>query len=549
MTITVLEKKAQRTSAAQCEDVRTRIVPGRQVPRLNRPSMEQSSKACFRTMLKLSLLFALIKLVLHIGSNLLQAHLGWGYFTDEPYYILCGEHLDWGYVDHGPIVALQARAAILLFGRSLAGIRMFAALAGAIKLMLTGILAWQLGAGRRGQILALAAVLLCPPFLAADSFLSMNSFEPVFWMTAVIALLQVLKTGRYGWWVLLGIAAGIGCENKPSMVFFLLALLLGILMTPERRILRTRGFLLALLVTTALASPYFIWQMNHGWATYIFLHNETAQRHSSIKLFLPRQVVFLAVFSLPMLGAGLHWLMKAERAAQVRFLGWTYLFFLCIMMALRSKDYYLTPIYPVLFAAGGVAFEAYGASRTGRRLVTACLVPMFAFEILLLPLLMPLVTADQWISMMAIRNIGQKSAEKPPLNGFYALRFGWQELTDDVTQVYARLSPAEQAQAGIICGDWNTASAINFLSEGRHLPFAISPHNNLFFWGPHNETGAIMIEVTRATRQQLLKDYAQVEQVGSMHNAYALHWGMNIYLCRGRRHTFTEDWQKLKHFD
>lgn len=68
-------------------------------------------------MLKLSLLFALIKLVLHIADNLLQSHLGWGYFTDEFYYILCGERLDWGYVDHGPIVALQARLAVLLFGK------------------------------------------------------------------------------------------------------------------------------------------------------------------------------------------------------------------------------------------------------------------------------------------------------------------------------------------------------------------------------------------------------------------------------------------------
>ncbi len=69
-----------------------------------------------REAFKLAALFALIKLLLHLSANLLQPHLGWGYFTDELYYILCGQRLDWGYVDHGPIVALQARLAVVLFG-------------------------------------------------------------------------------------------------------------------------------------------------------------------------------------------------------------------------------------------------------------------------------------------------------------------------------------------------------------------------------------------------------------------------------------------------
>jgi hypothetical protein len=70
-----------------------------------------------------------VKFAIHLVTNLLQPHLGWGYFRDELYYIACGQHLAFGYVDHGPIVALQARLAMLLFGKSLAGIRMFSALA------------------------------------------------------------------------------------------------------------------------------------------------------------------------------------------------------------------------------------------------------------------------------------------------------------------------------------------------------------------------------------------------------------------------------------
>src|SRR5260370_29413935 len=79
----------------------------------------------------LAFLFADIKLALHSAANLWEAHLGYGYFRDEMYYILCGRHLAWGYVDHGPLVAIQAKLALALFGRSLAGIRMLSAAGGA----------------------------------------------------------------------------------------------------------------------------------------------------------------------------------------------------------------------------------------------------------------------------------------------------------------------------------------------------------------------------------------------------------------------------------
>ena len=94
---------------------------------------------------RLALLFAAIKLLLHIATNVWEAHIGYGYFRDELYYIICGRNLAWGYVDHGPGVALQAKLSLAIFGKSLAGIRMLSAVAGAGRVFVTGILAWSLG--------------------------------------------------------------------------------------------------------------------------------------------------------------------------------------------------------------------------------------------------------------------------------------------------------------------------------------------------------------------------------------------------------------------
>src|SRR5580765_650911 len=204
----------------------------------------------------LAAVFAAIKLALHVFTNLWEAHLGWGYFRDEFYYIACGRHLAWGYVDHGPIVALQARIGELLFGHSLAGIRFLSALAGAARVFLTGILAWSLGGRRPTQSLAMLGVLLAPQYLGLDSFLSMNSFESLFWMTCTLALILMLRgrgevndlpsANEPRLWLLFGTSAGIGLLNKPSMTFFLIALCLGLLLTPQRRLLFNRWAAIAI---------------------------------------------------------------------------------------------------------------------------------------------------------------------------------------------------------------------------------------------------------------------------------------------------------------
>jgi hypothetical protein len=67
---------------------------------------------------RLAAAFGLTKLLITFALTLYTSHLGYGYFRDEFYYIACGRHLAWGFVDHGPIVALQARLGEILFGDS-----------------------------------------------------------------------------------------------------------------------------------------------------------------------------------------------------------------------------------------------------------------------------------------------------------------------------------------------------------------------------------------------------------------------------------------------
>ena len=516
------------------------------------------SEGPLRQALLLAALFALLKFALHLGANLWEAHIGWGYFRDEMYYILCGQHLDWGYVDHGPIVALQARATIALFGKSLAGIRMFSALAGAAAVFLTGIITWAIGGRRVAQALAMLGILLAPEFLGLDSFLSMNSFEAVFWMTAILSVLMLLRGASARWWIVFGLAGGLGIENKPSMVVFLVALLIGLLLTPQRRIVFSRGAALGVVLVVLLALPNLLWQIHYHFPTLEFIRNGKVG-HKNVVLsplqFLGAQVMMLSPFSVFLWLPGVIWLLASRRSRPWRFLGWTYIVFLVLMMATRdAKDYYLAAIYPAIFAAGGVCWQALLKRRSTGWLIPAYAALLIVTGALILPMSLPILRPQQWLdytARMHLRKTAQNMENEPTsaFPQFYADRFGWQEMVDQVTRIYNTLPAADRARTGIFCANYGEASAINFLGAGHGLPFAISGHNNYWLWGPHGETGDVIIVINGASLDEMRKFYNSVEIAGVMDHPYAMPFEhRNIYLCRGRKGSLAQDWPEFKNY-
>jgi hypothetical protein len=521
--------------------------------------------------------FALLKFAIHLVTNLLQPHLGWGYFRDELYYIACGRHLAFGYVDHAPMVALQARLALLLFGKSLAGIRMFSALAGAARVFLTGMLCWRLGGRPSAQALAMLAVLLAPQYLGTDSFLSMNSFESMFWMLCLLALLQLVRTpaadhhmARLSW-IVFGVSAGLGLENKPSMAFFLVALLVALLLTPERRLLFTRHAALGVAVLLLLAAPYLIWQIANHWPMLEFLRDGIKQ-HKNVALpplaFLKQQMLMLNPVSAPILLAGLAWLLFAPRARGLRWLGLNYLLFLALLMALHGKDYYVAPIYPLLYAAGGVALlgvqRAPKGSPAGATRVpwlwasgmSAYAVMLILTGIVVLPAAIPVFTPEQQYAYLERMHLEGKPDEKwsqGPMKQFFSDRFGWQEMADAATQAYNSLSPADQQKAGIFGANYGDASAINFLApqpaDGSKLPTAVSGQNNYWLWGPHGYSGDVMILVINATPDEVRQYYDDVTVFRKETNGWAMpNERVYVYIARHRKQNFTADWPDMKEY-
>ncbi len=508
----------------------------------------------------MALVFAAIKFAIQLAANVWQAHLGYGYFRDEMYYLECGRHLAWGYVDHGPGVAVQARLAELLFGKSLAGIRVFAGLAGAARVLLTGILAWSLGGRRPAQALAMIGVLVAPQYLSMDGYLSMNSVESVFWMGCVLALILMVRGGSERLWLVFGVSAGLGLLNKPSMTFFLVALLFALLVTRQRRLLFNRWSATGVVLLVLIAMPNLLWQIHHNWPTLEFLRDGLIE-NKNVKLgpvaFLVTQIVNLQPLTLLIWGAGVIWLLHNAAAKSWRWIGITYVVFLPVMMALHAKDYYVAPIYPVLFAAGGIAWEMRFAGRRrvaqGRAFAFPILeTVMLVFCVLVSPMSFPVLRPTTWIAYTKATGLYKTTTNSENeatgvLPQFYADRFGWQEEVDEVSRIYQGLSAEDKAKVGIICSNYGEASAIDFLGHG--LPPAISGHNNYYLWGPHGATGEVMIIITGGTVDDLKENYSSVEIVGRMDNPYSMPYERrNIYLARGRKTNLTTGWWELKRY-
>jgi 4-amino-4-deoxy-L-arabinose transferase-like glycosyltransferase len=502
--------------------------------------------------LLLAFLFAALTFLIHFLSSLWGRHLGYGYFRDELYFLVCGRHLAWGYVDQPPLVALQARLAEILFGLSPTGIRTFSFLASGVTVALTGIIAWQLGGRRAAQILAMTAVLAAPVFLGTGNFLSMNSFEACFWMGALLAVLRLADgsaTPRA--WLAFGLLAGLGIENKHTTVFFLVALLVGLLLSPQRRILFTKGCAAGIALLLLVALPNFLWQVTYQFPTYQFL-NTVAHSDKNVKLpplaFLIEQAKILLISTAPLWIGGLAWLTIARAARPWRFVAYTYLFFLGMMMLMHAKDYYLAPIYPVLFAAGSVAFGQL-TRRDWPLLVYAA-----NFVIVLCiatgPVVLTILPPDKYVVYTAPFAPNSARFEKftSPLPEILSDRFGWQQMVEGFAARYNALPPDVRAGTAIFCGNYGEASAVNILGPRYGLPAAISGHQNYFFWGWNGYTGDSVLTLGDDPKDYT-GNFAEVVDLGTFDSPWIMdHEHHHYFWLRHRKRTYAEDWPQLKYW-
>jgi len=494
---------------------------------------------------------AALRLVVHIRTI-----RGYGYFRDEFYYVACGRHLDWGYVDHPPFVALVAWIVSDTLGDSLVALRLLPALAGAPVVLLAGLMARRLGGGRFAQALAGLAVTVAPVSLSLHHIFSMNAFEQVFWALGAYLVLRILQDDDPRLWLAFGLLAGLGLQNKHSMLFFGFGIAAGLLLTPARKHLRSpwlwAGGALALL----LFLPNLVWQVQHGWPTLDFMRNAQERKITPLPAltFLQAQLLQMQPLSAPLWLAGLGFLVLSARGRRYAALGWAFLAILAVFLAQRAKPYYLAPAYPMLFAAGAVAAEGLAARRGWAWLRPAALVLLALGGAATVPLAIPALPVDAYVVYARALGVKPGTDERHALRRlpqFFADMFGWPEMVAEVARAWQELTPEERARTVIFASNYGEAGAIDLLGRRYGLPPTRSGHNSYWLWGPGSDPGPDWIVLTVGeSREDVEKTFGDVREVGRTRCAECMPYedARPIYLGRQPRLGLREVWPLVKDY-
>ena len=500
------------------------------------------------------ILLALVKLLVH----LLTAG-NYGYFRDELYYIAASERLALGYVDFPPFVALATALVRATLGDSLLALDLLPAMAGAAVVVLAGLMARELGGGRFAQGIAALAVLVAPNFLVFGTFLSMDAFDQLFWVSAAYILLLILKRNEPRLWLLFGLLAGLGLLTKLTMLSFGFAVLVALLLTPARRQLLSPWPWIGGVIAIAFLAPYVYWNATNGWPTPEFWgeYGGKVDEASPVE-FLIEQIVTMQPPALPLWLAGLGFYLFAREGRPYRALGWVYVVLFVLFAALNSRFYFLAPAYPMLFAAGGVAVERFVFAR--RRRLWRWSLPAYAVVLTLSGVIVAPITVVPALPATTLAGITGafgggagvevETREVAELPQVFADRFGWESMAETVARTYDRLPPEEQSEACVLAGNYGEAGAIDFFGAKHGLPKAISGHNSYYLWGPGDCNGETVISVG-VPRERLEGVFGSIGRADTVRCRYCMpdEDDLRVYVSRDPKLPFEEAWPRFKHYD
>lgn len=474
---------------------------------------------------------------------------GYGYFRDELYFIVCGQHPDWGYVDQPPLIPLLAAGMHHLFPGSVAMLRLPSAFAHAATVALAAATARELGGGWWGQFLAALSVLIAGVYLGFGTLVAPDTPQPLTWLFCAYALIRLVRGGDRRWWIALGIVAGIGFQAKYTIAFWLVALGIGIVATRARRLLASHYPYLAAAIALLIAAPNLIWQAAHDWP-FLDLARVTVE-HKNIVLswlsFMLAEAETLNYVTAPIWLAGLIAFAGWGRLRDLRLFAVAFVLVIAAMIAIHAKPYYPVGAYTVLFAGGGVAIEAWLPWRAARMALAAIVV---AIGLVGAPFALPILPIERFAAYQRILGLAPHSLEANAvgrLPQYFSDMFGWPELAALVTRAYRALPPEDRAKAVFLGNNYGEAAAVDVLGGGA--PPAVSPHNNYFLWGPRGHDGSVVIRLG-GERPRLLKTYASVEAAGRFDDPWAMPYetGRIVWVCRGRHPPLDAVWASLRKY-
>ena len=294
----------------------------------------------------------------------------YGFHRDELQFLSDARHLDWGFVAYPPFTAFIENISLHLFGLSLTGLRLASVLAQTVVVIVSGLMARDLGGNRIAQTFTALAVALSPLVTFEATEFQYTTFGILWWVLVSWFTIRLLKSENPRWWLAIGAAIGFGFLTKYSVTFFVAGLLVGMVLTRARRYLASPWFWSGVGLALLLFSPNIAWLVRHDFISYRFLQHIHARDVGQGRAhgFWKGQFIGNAnLFAAPVWILGLIAFFADRR---YRMLAWMYVVPVAFFWLNKGRFYYVAEAYPPLVAMGSVAAERWLAKRRTWQRVT-----------------------------------------------------------------------------------------------------------------------------------------------------------------------------------
>lgn len=460
----------------------------------------------------------------------------YGYHRDEFYFLAAGQHLAWGYADQPPLVPLLAWVMSWLAPGSLVVLRLPSAVAAAADVVVTALIARELGAGRGGQTLAAGVIGLSAIVLGSGHLLSTATYGLSASVVLLWLVVRILRTGAQRLWLVAGAVTGVGLLANGFVLLVVAGLAAGVLLVGPRDVFTSRWLWAGVVVVGALWSPYLVWQAQHGWPEVTIADHIAAGGSGTSEprwAVVPFQLALTSLWLAPVLLAGLWRLLRDPRVRVQWAVGVGYLVALAVLVATGGKSYYVAGFFAPLAAAGAqptLAWVGRGRASLRRALLTAA----FVLSLPAMLVTLPIVPASA-LHRTPIVDANYDAGET----------VGWPAYVAEVARVYHSTPGA----AAIVTANYGEAGAIDRYGADLHLPAAHSGHNSYWSWGPPRDDAGAVVAVG-LDRAFLSRWFSSVRLATRLDNHLDVdddEQGEPVFVCRGLRGSWATVWPHFRH--
>ena len=458
----------------------------------------------------------------------------YGPHRDELYFVAAGQRLAWGYPDQPVFTPLLARLATELAPHNLLVLRLPSLMAMALLVLCAAAFARLLGGGRAAQVLTASTIAASVITVTLGHRLSTATFDTLAWTAVLLVVGHALHDDRPRLWLVAGLLAGLGLNNKTAVVVLLFAILLGVLLVPACRAqLRTPYPWLGGVIAILLWLPNLGWQFMNGWPV-LGLGADIAEEFGGVAGRLGLLLQASAMFS-PLIAIvwiyGLVQLFREPGWLRLRPIAVAFLVAAVIFVIAGGKGYYLAGAIVPLVAAGCTALAA---SWSGRRLVAAGVV-------------LALSAAVAWpafVPMLPVRTYA--ASFYPALDSDQLETIGWPEFADTVRATVDSLPAAQRTRAVVFTRNYGEAGALDWYGLGRPT---FSGHNAFGDWGPPSEGAGPVIVVGLADPTANFADCRVAAMINNDADADNEERGQPIWICSAPQGGWAVQWPRLVHLD